>query len=287
MKFRTEIEIPRNKVLDINHSSKLLMLGSCFTDNIGEQLNIDGFDVVHNPVGPLYNPLSILRALNLAISPDIYSPTYASLEDTWHCLDFASRFSAPSLSTLQQMVESELDSLRSRLSESDTVFITLGTSFVFTMNGSVVGNCHKFPATKFLRRKLSVDECIDAISMIVNALDNKRVIFTISPIRHVADTLHGNQVSKATLLTSLHSVMESHTDIHYFPSYEIMLDDLRDYRFYATDLKHPSETAINYIYEVFGEYYFNNQTIEKARACRKQSKRNAHIPIINHATQSL
>lgn len=287
MKFRTEIEIPRNQVLDINHSSKLLMLGSCFTDNIGEQLSLDGFDVVHNPMGPLYNPCSILRAINLAKAPDRYSPTYKSLDGTWHCLDFASRFSATSLSDLQMMVESELDSLRTRLSDSDIVFITLGTSFVFSMDGTVVGNCHKFPTATFLRRKLSVDECIDAISMLVYALGNKRVIFTISPIRHVADTLHGNQVSKATLLTSLHTVMEINTEIQYFPSYEIMLDDLRDYRFYAADLKHPSETAINYIYEVFGEYYFSNQTIEKARVCRKQSKRKAHIPIISHATQSL
>lgn len=288
MKFRTEIEIPRNKVLDIDHSSILLMLGSCFTDNIGEQLSFDGFDVVHNPMGPLYNPLSILRAINLVNSPDRFTPTYSSLDNVWHCLDFASRYSAYSLSALKQIVESDLESLRTRLSESDTVFITLGTAFVFTMDGAVVGNCHKFPATTFLRRKLSIEECIDAITLIVDALgSNKRVIFTISPIRHVADTLHGNQVSKATLLTSLHLVMETHPDVYYFPSYEIMLDDLRDYRFYGADFKHPSETAINYIYEVFGKFYFSNQTIEKARVCRKQSKRQSHIPLSYHATQSL
>lgn len=287
MKFRSEIEIPSKPLIEINHSSKLLMLGSCFTDNIGEQLNIDGFDVVHNPMGPLYNPVSILHALSLACCPESFQPSFTCHDNMWHCLDFASRYSAPVLDDLRQIVSSGLESLRSRLDISDTVIVTLGTSFVFSKDGTVVGNCHKLPASSFTRRKITIDECILAISRIVTLLNGKTVIFTVSPIRHLADTLHGNQISKATLITSLDSVMECNPAIHYFPAYEIMLDDLRDYRFYAADMKHPSETAIQYIYEVFAGYYFTNHTIEKARVCRKQSKRLAHIPIIRNATQSL
>lgn len=287
MKFRTEIEVPRHPVYEIDHDSKLLMLGSCFTDNIGQQLSIDGFDVAFNPMGPLYNPFSILNAITLAKSLDSCSPLYAFHDSTWHCLDFASRYSAQDLDDLKQTVNSELEMLSRRINESDTIIITIGTSYVFSMDDHVVGNCHKLPSSKFIRRKLTVDECYSAITQIKSMLSGKTVVFTISPIRHVADTLHGNQVSKATLLAALHCAMEDDPDILYFPSYEIMLDDLRDYRFYQADLKHPSETAIQYIYEVFAGFYFDSRTIEKARVCRRQSKRLAHIPIIRNATESL
>ncbi len=152
-----------------------------------------------------------------------------------------------------------------------TLIVTFGSSYVFERQGTVVGNCHKFPATEFRRRRLSVKEIVDTWATIIGSLpDNIDIIFTVSPIRHLADGLHGNEVSKATLLLALEELYPHYPlRAGYFPSYEIMLDDLRDYRFYAADMKHPSEVAVDYIYDIFTNTY----VIEKDRAAALENRR--------------
>ena len=281
MKFRTEIEIPKERPINIEHGAGIVMLGSCFTDNIGELLEKDGFDVTHNPMGTLYNPASLAHAISLAMNAGERRLTLK--QDThgmWHCLDFATKYTSPDKDALLVKVNADLDFLVDKIRACTTLIITLGTAYVFKVtDGAIVGNCHKFPASDFTRARLSVAEVEQYLHKIVSLIpSDKSIIFTVSPIRHTADTLHGNQLSKATLQLSIDGVLR-HPQILYFPSYEIMLDDLRDYRYYADDLKHPSSMAVEYIYEIFGHYYMTNKTIDKAMTCRKESKRAAHRPI--------
>ena len=235
MKFRTEIE-PVKTRHSIGIDQPLLMLGSCFTDNVGQRLAIDGFDVLHNPLGPLYNPMSLARCIRRAFAGQYY--TEADLVPGprgWHCLDYASRYSGEDATELLRRLNRDFGTVVDRLANPrlHTLIVTFGSSYVFERQGTVVGNCHKFPATEFRRRRLSVKEIVDTWATIIGSLpDNIDIIFTVSPIRHLADGLHGNEVSKATLLLALEELYPHYPlRAGYFPSYEIMLDDLRDYRF--------------------------------------------------------
>ncbi len=281
MKFRTEIEIPAKHPLDINHDSSIVMLGSCFTDNIGEMLERDGFHVNHNPMGPLYNSASIAQAVSLALSTERVLNLKEDNSGNWHCLDFASRYTARHKSELLNKVNADLDLLAQNIRTCSTLIITLGTAYVFKLEDkTIVGNCHKFPSSDFSRVRLSVDEVASHLAKILSMIpENTDAIFTVSPIRHTADTLHGNQISKATLQLGIASLPENR--YLYFPAYEIMIDDLRDYRFYTDDLKHPSTMAIEYIYDTFQKYYMSAKTINQALISRKESKRTSHRQILN------
>lgn len=277
MKFRTEIEIPRSK-FEITHKDRIVMLGSCFTDNIGEQLHRDGFNVVHNPMGPLYNSSSIENCIcNNSINKILQDDARI-----WHCLDFYTKYSHPDLSTLKNKVSEDVSNLNNDLSEATIVILTLGTAWGFFLGDECIGNCHKFPAKIFERRFLSDTTIEKSLQHIMQTLgENKKYIFTVSPIRHTADGLHGNQLSKAALLIGIEkAIRDTHFQCEYFPAYEIMIDDLRDYRFYATDMKHPSETAIEYIYEKFTEVYFSTETKIQAKEARSEWKRANHRQIL-------
>ena len=288
MKFRTEIEPAELREPAIGPDDGIVMLGSCFTDEVGERLAFDGFRAVHNPMGPLFNPLSLLRCLDAAASGKEYD--IADLTRTpdgmWHCLDFATRYTSASATELLDKLNADIRALGEALREARTVIITLGTAYVYThrATGRTVGNCHKLPGGEFTRRRLSTDECAAAIGQMLERVpaDAGNVIVTVSPVRHTADTLHGNQLSKATLLLAAEQAERENGDsrLTYFPAYEILNDDLRDYRFYASDLKHPSETAVDYVYEHFCQRYFTPATRAIALERRKISKRRAHRPII-------
>ncbi len=285
MRFRTEIE-PLRAGFEINHDTPLLMLGSCFTDEIGSRLEADGFDVLRNPLGPLYNPLSIARCLSRAATGDVY--TVADLTPGprgFHCLDYALRYSGDDAEAVLAAVNSGIDDISAMLRRQPIVVMTLGSSFVYELirEGRVVGNCHKFPAADFNRRRMSVAEVTAVLDRTVSLLGEsgvRHVIFTVSPIRHLADGLHGNGLSKATLQLGLDALCSASDTAVYFPSYEIMVDDLRDYRFYASDMKHPSEVAVDYIYEKFADAFFSKKTLAAAAECRRRFKAENHRPIL-------
>lgn len=274
MQFRTEIE-PIRKAAPIDHSQRLMLLGSCFTDNIGSRLQRDGFNASVNPMGALYNPLSIANAILRALSgqPFTQADLTADAAGVWHCLDFESRRQNADIAVLLESLNADFAKFADDLKKADVWIVTFGTAWVFDYlpTGETVGNCHKFPSTDFSRRRLSVEEITRALQPLING---RRVIFTVSPIRHLADGLHGNNLSKATLLLATEKLGE------YFPAFEIVNDDLRDYRFYAADLKHPSETAADYIYEIFSNTYFSAATRQLCLEHRRQSARAAHKPII-------
>ncbi len=287
MKFRTEIEPMRLREPSIGPDDGIVMLGSCFTDEVGERLAFDGFRVTHNPMGPLYNPMSILHWLDRASMRQPYTQADLTLgpDGLWHCLDFATRYTDADPDALLHRLNADIEALADKLAEAKTVIITLGSAFVYTLQstGRTVGNCHKFPASCFSRERLHPNICALALCGMLQRipLTATNIIFTVSPVRHTADGLHGNQLSKATLLLALDEAMRTGDQrVTYFPAYEILNDDLRDYRFYAADLKHPSPMAVEYIYDHFSARYFTPATRAIALQRRQQSKRDAHRPIL-------
>lgn len=278
MKFRTEIE--PEKCSPISLGRKLLMLGSCFTTNIGEQLAIDGFDVTVNPTGVLYNPASIASMILRVSERKSYSSSDLYCDDSgkFHLLDFPNLFQGDEATELLQRGNEALTTLADSYSAADILIVTFGTSYIFDLkeSGNTVGNCHKLPADLFVRRRLTPEEIVEIWKPII--LSGKRVIFTVSPIRHLADGLHGNSLSKSILLLAVDKLVEMGAE--YFPAYEIMMDDLRDYRFYAADMKHPSPVAVEYIYDIFKSRYFTPETERLVSLQRKQYKFSQHRQLL-------
>lgn len=283
MRFRTEIEQPRGS-FSISHDSGIVMLGSCFTDNIGGRLAADGFKVCSNPLGPLYNPLSLADCVDKLIDGYRYTADdiYLDSQGLGHCLDYASRYSGSDRETLLDRVNSDFDTLKAAFAEADTLIITFGSAHGYYMaDGSrqlPVGNCHKLDDRLFEQRMIDCEAISAAWEPLLRELSaaGKRVILTVSPIRHLAYGLAGNSLTKARLLLACERLRQ-YAD--YFPAFEIMLDDLRDYRFYDADMKHPTAVAIDYIYEIFGKTYFSDATAAKALACRRITKTAQHRPI--------
>ncbi len=275
MQFRTEIE-PLRGCKPINHDDTIVMLGSCFTDEIGSRLVNDGFDVSVNPMGALYNPCSIANVVERALELNYYSINDLVFHDgILHCLDFPSTYQDNNGDKLLEKINNQLAQLHDRLVKASVWIITFGTSRVYNLDGKfTVGNCHKLPAHRFTVTLMSVDQIVERWQPIVNG---RRVIFTVSPIRHLSDGLHGNMLSKATLLQAVDRI----DGCEYFPSFEIMIDDLRDYRFYAADMNHPSPVAVEYIYSKFSDSYFNKETIRLATVNRKKALYAAHRPILS------
>lgn len=276
MRFRTEIE--PFKAAPIDADAGILLLGSCFADNVGCRLAADGFRAVHNPLGPMFNPISLARTIARAADDTAFTETdlteYAGMI---HALDAASRFQACAAAQLLDMLADVQRTLVEAYRNSEIIIATFGTAFVYTHSGSgrVVANCHKLPDSHFSRTRLSVQQIVDVWQPLLERMkaDGKRVLLTVSPVRHVADGLHANNLSKATLLLAAEQL-----NAEYFPAYEIVCDDLRDYRFYAPDLKHPSEAAVEYIYEKFADTYFTPATKATARERHAEYLRAAHRP---------
>ncbi len=266
MNFRTTIDIPKSKI-EINHQSKILMLGSCFTSNMGQKLIDNKFDACLNPFGVLYNPTSIANGLKILIDEKEFSEDDLFFDKgLYNSFHHHSSFSDANKGISLELINQNLQVANKRLKDADILFITFGTSYVYEYlpTGEVVGNCHKLPSKEFRRYKLSEADILkqwrDLILELKRLNPKLQIIFTVSPIRHLRDGAHDNQLSKATLLLAVNKLCEINSDVHYFPSYEIMLDDLRDYRFYAEDLIHPNNLAIEYIWKIFKDVYLAKES---------------------------
>ena len=258
MKLYTSVDIAASEK-KIRYSDKILLLGSCFADNIGAKFEEHYFQTTINPYGTLYNPASI--ALSITDSrfptPDTRIIHHNGL---WHSMMHHGAFSGVDKEEVMARCEQSREQLQGALNEASTIVVTFGTAWVYEMNGEVVANCHKIPANRFVRRCMTVQEIVDMWQPIVDSMPTKHWIFTVSPIRHIKDGLHANQVSKAILLQAVDQLGKS-----YFPSYEIMMDELRDYRFYAEDMVHPSNVAVDYIWQRFLETYMTLETQNEMR----------------------
>ena len=268
MKLQTIVDIKPSE-WKIGYEDKILLLGSCFSDEIGERMEQCYLSVIRNPFGTLYNPLSIANAINLQ-SPIFNLQFHDGL---WHSMYHHGSFSRSTKEEAEQAVRTSIETMQKALQEASVVIVTFGTAWVYEMNGEIVGNCHKLPENNFTRRRLSVEEIIAAWQPIITRYPDKHWLFTVSPIRHIKDGLHENQLSKATLLQAVEQLGD------YFPSYEIVLDELRDYRFYADDLVHPSSMAVNYIWERFVDTYCTNQTKNELVLQHKRWKHEHHRPL--------
>ena len=282
MKLRTEIDIPHGKFA-ISHKQSGLLVGSCFANNIGLRMQCSGFNVNVNPFGVLYNPHSVANSLSmLADRKKMNREDLLFNNELWYSYLFHGSFSGTDPQTVLSAMNDSLTKGSEAFRKADYIIITLGTSWVYTLlkSGEIVSNCHKTPAREFKRNKMSCNEIIDTLSpLLTGVLANKQVIFTVSPIRHLKDGLEGNQLSKATLLVAVHELKNRHDNVSYFPAYEIMMDDLRDYRFYERDMVHPTDVAVDYIWDRFSETYFTKDTMQLIERVENIRKALNHRPV--------
>ncbi len=266
--------------------AKILSIGSCFAQVIGQQLQENKFDTFINPFGTLYNPAALFRMLHQSINQMLPSEeTYLVREGMHYNYKFHSDFSAPHRKDLEAQIEQAITSTHQFLEMADWLLITLGTAFSYEKVDTqlLVSNCHKMPASHFHKRMLEVEEISLRFDQLLRAMDafnpRLRYIFTVSPVRHIRDTLQQNSVSKASLRVAVDLIQQKHADkVFYFPSYEIMMDELRDYRFYKADMIHPSEVAEHYIWEKFASTYLDKEALQFIANWEKLKKAIQHKP---------
>ena len=255
MKFRTEVEV-RPFGRKIGYGSRLFAIGSCFADNMAEALSRAKFRVTANPAGVMFNPASIAQTIRIFHKREQIAEQELT-ECNGRVFDYRFHGSLAGLTVEDtlEMINTAIETGHKALKEADTVIITFGTAWVYILNstGETVANCHKQPAAMFTRKRLSVNEIVDTFSELFDTvLKDKFVILTVSPVRHLGDGADENFLSKATLkLAAAELEKRFCNNVVYFPAYEILNDDLRDYRFYADDLVHPSAQAVEYIREKF------------------------------------
>ena len=278
MNFRTEIQIQKSPQ-KINHSQKILLLGSCFAQNMQVKFAEGGFEAMH-PFGAIYNPYSVANSFKLIAEKQTLNPESLFFQkDKWNSYAFHSSYSSTDKNeAIRQMSEAITRANDILNSENPIIIVTLGTSWVYELNetGEIVANCHHSTASSFTRKAMDVEEIIEVLKPICQT--PARIIFTVSPVRHLKDGAHENQLSKSRLLLAVDKLVAEHSNCEYFPSYEIVLDELRDYRFFAEDMAHPTALAVDYIWEKFSNTYFSDKTIDGIKEYEKIVKTEKHRP---------
>ncbi len=256
MDFHLEFT-PKPFASKIKHSDRLFLAGSCFTEQIGQKLAAHKFQIIDNPNGILFNPVSIARSITTYIENKRYSEADLFYHnELWGSWEHHTRFSSISKKDCLQKINESQQAANNFMQTADWLLLTLGSAFVYQLeNKKVVANCHKVPTDKFTKRLLSVEEVVTTLDTLVYRLKQfnplLQVIFTVSPVRHLRDGFVENNRSKATLINAVHHLTDKFDKLFYFPAYELIIDDLRDYRFYAEDMVHPNYAATNYVWEKF------------------------------------
>ena len=271
----------------IDYSTGIVSLGSCFADEIGERLQEGDFHVEMNPFGALYNPASIAAAVRrLMEDREIGMDDLVQHEDLWHSWHHHGCFSHSTAEETLAACNSRIHQAHQALKEASLLMVTFGTAWVFEREGGIVANCHKLPPQMFVRRRMTVEEIVALWQPLLQELaayyPGLKVLFTVSPIRHMADGAHGNQLSKSTLLLAIDNLLPTiHCPLptYYFPSYEIVLDELRDYRFFDEKMTHPTPLAVDIVWDRFQRATMLPAIREQAHFNAKQHKREKHIPL--------
>lgn len=291
MEFRRALAVKKMKE-PIRHRQPILLMGSCFSEHIGEKLRAGKFRVLENPHGILFNPVSIATAIRAYIEKRVYTADELfELNETWHSWDHHSRFSAPDPQAALQKINDAVNEAHSFLQQTEWVIITLGSAFSYELaeNNQPVANCHKAPANIFRRKLLSVEDVLAAMDNTIHRLrffnPAIKVIFTISPVRHLREGMVENNRSKAVLIQAVHHLVDKFEGLYYFPAYELVIDDLRDYRFYAEDMVHPNYQATGYVWEKLAESCFDEDTISLLEELRKTDLAYRHRPFNPETTQ--
>lgn len=285
MKFRTEYK-PEKSDIVLNPEQSVTLLGSCFSDNIGARMRASLWDACSNPCGSLYNPVSIMTMLAALSLPEescdaLLEQSVVMRDDIWVSWLFDSEFARLTERECMEACRAGLANLRDALRRSQVLIVTLGTAYIHTLvdSGATVSNCHKFPASMFVRKMIDVSDtagvCAEIVNLARKVNPRLKIIFTISPVRHLKEGMHGNNLSKSTLMLGVEELIKQAPglDVVYFPAYELLMDDLRDYRFYDADLLHPSKEAVEYIWEVFRETYLDeagNKVLNEGEALNRR-----------------
>jgi hypothetical protein len=276
--FRTELT-PQIADFQINLQTPIFSMGSCFADTIGNLLKINKLQVLTNPFGVIFNPHSIFKLIDLSLNNQgLNADNFIQQQDLWYHYDLHSDWVAKSPEILAQNLDNQLFIINQFLQKAQVIILTFGTAWVYQRldNAQIVANCHKQPAHLFQKKLLTVEEIVAEFGLLYQTLKkyNPKVnfILTVSPVRHLKDTLELNSVSKSVLRLASHQICSQLTDIQYFPSYEILLDDLRDYRFYGADMLHPSQVAEAYIWQKFTQTYFTPATLDFLKEWEKLAK---------------
>jgi len=291
--FRTSI-LPKPANFHISHEDQLMAIGSCFAQNIGNQLHRHKFSSLLNPFGILYNPISIQNSLDRIIHKKLLEES-ALFENRglWQHFDFHSQFAHADFSLAFRQMNQAVENAHNFLQKTNRLILTLGTAFVFRNkeSGAVVANNHKLASTQFTRELLSVETITKQLASTLHSLNNTfpslEIILTVSPVRHLKDGFIENQKSKSTLLLAAGELEKQFSNLHYFPAYEIMMDDLRDYRFYESDMIHPNGVAIHYIWEFFQTCFFSESTVALNQKINGIIKASQHRPLHPDAKEEL
>ncbi|MCF7568874.1 GSCFA domain-containing protein [Sabulilitoribacter arenilitoris] len=266
MKLQTKIPLNKQSNNLIDYNSNVLLLGSCFSENIGEKLSYFKFQNDINPFGILFHPKAIETLIFNAVNQKTYSEKDVFFQnEQWHCFDAHSKLSNISKEDLINQLNKKLNLTTKQLNNSSHIIITLGTAWVYNFieTNRVVANCHKVPQKQFKKELMSVDAVLKSLKSTVKLIKSKNpeasIAFTVSPVRHIKDGFVENTQSKAHLIAAIYQIINEDNSICYFPSYEIMMDELRDYRFYSVDMIHPNQIAINYIWEKFQSVWISDE----------------------------
>ncbi len=286
MEFRTTVKTGENRSW-LHHSDSVVLLGSCFSDNIGAKMHAALFNATVNPMGTLYNPMSIARGVQRLIDcTPVAGQDLFMQGGVWNSFDFHSRHSLPDKQATIDRMNQRIEQGHQALKTAQLLTITLGTAIVYRLKstGEVVANCHKVPQHEFERKMASMSDMTRELDSMLTSLHafnpELRVILTVSPIRHIADGLDTNSLSKAALRVAINEAIAPHCEYcDYFPAFEIMLDDLRDYRFYSSDMVHPSDVAVEYIWQAFQATYLDDHSALAVSRCERVHKRLQHRPM--------
>lgn len=292
MIFRSEIKLNKSSVL-ISHDHKIYLTGSCFSENISEKFNINGFHTQYNSHGILYNPVSISKSIeDIANNKEYSIDDIVCYDEKYFSFNHHGSFSGFDKGSVIDKINLYLSIHKNAIKDSSHAFITLGTSWVYIWNETqkIVANCHKIPASNFRKKILGIEEIKEAIFNTIFAFKkintNIHLVFTISPVKHLRDGVIENNHSKALLYVALQEVLKENKDVSYFPSYELVMDDLRDYRYWKEDFMHPNEIAINYVWEKLAEHYFSEETLQLSNQCNKLIQMKNH-KIIEKNTEKI
>ena len=279
LQLRTPVKIPPSPI-EITHKNSIFCLGSCFATHIFEKLHHHWFTTKLNPAGITYNPISLASQIQWLLNEMEPISEPILIENQWIPFDFHGSFREEDRDKTMQKCQKSIDEFRLFFKQSTIDIYTFGTSFVYEYEGQIVNNCHKIPSRYFEReRLLGVSEIVatwtDILESIFIKHPEKQVILTLSPVRHTRNGLVGNSVSKSILRTAIHELTQL-SNVHYFPSYEILLDELRDYRFYNDDMVHPSSLTIGYIWDCFVQTYMPESTKQLLQDIQKVEKMKSH-----------
>jgi hypothetical protein len=292
-KFQTLVEVPKYR-WQTGYSQKCIFMGSCFTENIGTRMEKLKYDVDINPFGILYNPFSVSNGLRILLQQKEFKAEDLIFADgLWHSFSHHGRFSSADENEALEQINSRIKSSAGFLKNAGFLFITFGTAWIykFKKTGQPVSNCHKIPAKEFERVRLNVDEIVDEYRDLLTEIrkvnPSIKVVFTVSPIRHWKDGAIENQRSKAVLLLTIDKLINEFGDDYcaYFPAYEIVMDELRDYRFYAEDMIHISDVAVEHIWEKFQSALIDKESQQIAAHVQKIVKAASHRPIHKNTTE--